>query len=195
MARALILTGGPGAGKTTLCLALASLSHRYRGLLSPRIFTATGNPVGSSARCLETGEEWVLCRSDIEMDGPRFGRFSFSSAGITRAIDCLRGILARPPGFGDAPGSGDLPGLGDPQDPAPQPVVIVDEIGPLELDIGAGFAPVLPLLAGAGHLLLVVRPSLIERVEGLVPNHERTILTVTTENRTSLASRVEAWFG
>ena len=177
MARALILTGGRGAGKTTLCLALASLSHRYRGLLSPRIFTATGTPVGSSARCLETGEEWVLCRSDIDMDGPRFGRFSFSSAGIARAVDCLRGILTRSPGA------------------APHPVIVVDEIGPLELDLGAGFAPVLPLLAGAGNLLLVVRPSLVGRVEGLVPNHERTILTVTTGNRTSLVSRVEAWFG
>jgi len=40
-----------------------------------------------------------------------------------------------------------------------------------------------------------VRPSLVERVEGLVPNHERTILAVTTGNRTSLASRVDAWFG
>jgi nucleoside-triphosphatase THEP1 len=187
MARALILTGGRGAGKTTLCLALAALSHRYRGLLCPRIYTATGNSVGSSARCLATGGEWVLCRSDIELDGPRFGRFSFSSAGIARAVDCLRGILAASPEGGE-------------DDPRPRPdvarpVVIVDEIGPLELELGAGLAPVLPLLAGAGHLLLVARPSLADRVEALLPEHERTLLVVTPENRASLALRVDAWFG
>jgi nucleoside-triphosphatase THEP1 len=168
-----------------LCLALAALSHRYQGLLCPRICTATGNPVGSSARCLATGEEWVLCRSDIELDGPRYGRFSFSSAGLARAVDCLWGILAP---------SSEMGGEDNPQSPDPRPVVVVDEIGPLELELGAGLAPVLPLLAGAGRLLLVARPSLTARVEALLPRHECTILAVTTENRTSLASRVDAWF-
>jgi nucleoside-triphosphatase THEP1 len=184
MARALILTGERGAGKTTLCLALAALSHRYLGLLCPRVYTAAGNPVGSSARCLATGEEWVLCRSDIELDGPRFGRFSFSSAGIARAVDCLRGILTPSLEGGEK----------DPRPDVPRPVVIVDEIGPLELELGAGLAPVLPLLAGAGRLLLVARPSLAGRVEALLPGHERTLLVVTLENRASLAPRVDAWF-
>jgi nucleoside-triphosphatase THEP1 len=176
MARALILTGERGAGKTMLCLALAALSPRYCGLVSPSLLDRAGNRVGFAARCLASGEEWVLGRSDAELGGPRFGRFSFSSAGITRAVDCLRGILSSPPGAG------------------PQPVVIVDEIGPLELDQGEGLSPVLPLLAGAGHLLLVVRPSLADRVEAFVPRHERRIIAVTPENRTLRASVIDGWF-
>src|SRR5512136_584014 len=97
MARAVILTGERGAGKTMLCLALAALSPRYVGLVSPPLLDRAGNRVGFAARCLATGGEWVLGRSDAELDGPRFGRFSFSSAGISHAVDCLRGILSRPP--------------------------------------------------------------------------------------------------
>jgi nucleoside-triphosphatase THEP1 len=170
--RAVILTGERGAGKTMLCLALAALSPRYSGLVSPSILDRAGNRVGFAARCLPTGGEWVLGRSDAELGGPRFGRFSFSSAGIARAVDCLRRILSS----------------------APESVVIVDEIGPLELDQGEGLAPVLPLLAGAGHLLLVVRPSLANRVEALVPRHARRVIAVTAENRTSLASAIDGWF-
>jgi nucleoside-triphosphatase THEP1 len=140
------------------------------------MFVGAGNRIGFSARCLATGEEWVLGRSDTELDGPRFGRFSFSSAGIDRAVNCLRGILTRPPGT------------------APRPVVIVDEIGPLELDQGGGLAPVLPLLAEAGHLLLVVRPSLAGRVEALVPGHRRTVIMVTPEHRASLATAIDVLF-
>lgn len=180
--RAVILTGERGAGKTMLCLALAALSPRYGGLVSPSLLDRAGHRVGFAARCLKTGGEWVLGRSDAELDGPRFGRFSFSSAGIAHAVDCLRGILAARP---------DLAPL---KSRAPRPVVIVDEIGPLELDHGEGLAPVLPLLAGAGHLLLVVRPSLANRVEALVPRHARRVIAVTAENRTSLASAIDGWF-
>ena len=80
MARALILTGERGAGKTMLCLALAALSPRYCGLVSPPLLDRDGNRIGFAARCLATGGEWVLGRSDAELDGPRFGRFSFSSS-------------------------------------------------------------------------------------------------------------------
>jgi nucleoside-triphosphatase THEP1 len=183
MARAVILTGERGAGKTTLCLALAVLSPRYCGLVSPRLHDAADTPVGFSARNLATGEEWVLGRSDTELDGPRFGRFSFSSAGIARAVDSLRGSL-----FSTAPkleGRSERPRSG---------IVVIDEIGPLELEWGAGLAPVLPLLAVAGHLLLVVRPSLANRVEALVPRHARRVIAVTAENRTSLASAIDGWF-
>ncbi len=71
---------------------------------------------------------------------------------------------------------------------------MVDEIGPLELERGEGLAPVLPLLAAAADLLLVVRPSLVGRVETLAPRHERVLFTVTTENRTSLAQAIHARF-
>jgi len=182
---ALILTGERGAGKTTLCLALAALSARYLGIASPRVHDSAGTPVGIAARCIATAEEWVLARSDRELDGPRYGRFSFSSTGIARAVDCLRGILS--PAAREAE---ELRGGG-----GARTVVVIDEIGPLELEQGAGLAPVLGLLPDAGHLLLVVRPSLVVRVEPLVPRHERTLVAVTPGNRSSLAQLIDGLFG
>jgi nucleoside-triphosphatase THEP1 len=192
MARAIVLTGERGSGKTTLCLALAAMSPRYVGLACPRIYSAAGHPVGFSARCLATAEEWVLGRCDTELDGPHYGRFSFSSTGIARAVDCLREILsasAPEEGDADAAETADRPLAGAPN------VVVIDEIGPLELELDKGLAPVLPLLAAAGPLLLVVRPSLAARVRRFIPAHERTLLTLAPGNRSSLAARIDRLFG
>jgi nucleoside-triphosphatase THEP1 len=145
------------------------------------VFDGAGRRVGLSARCLATGEEWVLGRWDRELDGPRHGRFSFSSAGVERAVECLRVILSRSPAGASPKG-------------ALRPVVVIDEIGPLEIEQGAGLAPVLPLLAGAGHLLLVARSSLTDRIEALVPSHRLDLVEVTTENRTSLAPFIDGLF-
>jgi nucleoside-triphosphatase THEP1 len=177
--RALIVTGDRESGKTTLCLALAASSPRFVGLVSVPLLDDGGARIGFAARNLSTGEEWVLGRSDSELGGPRYGRFSFSSAGIARAIGCLRGMLASSGG-----GAGASPG----------PVVVIDEIGPLEIERGEGLAPVLPLLAAAGDLLLVARPSLVDRIETLVPGHRREVLVVTPENRDALARLAIARF-
>jgi nucleoside-triphosphatase THEP1 len=73
---------------------------------------------------------------------------------------------------------------------AQRPVIVIDEIGSLELERGEGLAPVLPLLADAGDLLLVVRPELVARVEELVLRHARGVVLVTPENREVLAAIV-----
>jgi nucleoside-triphosphatase THEP1 len=197
MVRAVILTGDRGTGKTTLCLGLAASSPRFRGLVSVPLLDDGGARVGFAARNLATGEQWVLGRSDTDLGGPRYGRFSFSSGGIARAIDCLRGILASSAagaGAGAAVGAAAAAGADASGGATEGPIVVVDEIGPLEIERGEGLAPVLPLLATAGDLLLVVRPSLVGRVEALVPRHRREVLVVTPENRDTLARLVIARF-
>jgi len=197
MVRAVILTGDRGTGKTTLCLGLAASSPRFRGLVSVPLLDDGGARVGFAARNLATGEQWVLGRPDTDLGGPRYGRFSFSSRGIARAIDCLRGILASSAagaGAGAAVGAAAAAGADASGNATEGPIVVVDEIGPLEIERGEGLAPVLPLLATAGDLLLVVRPSLVVRVEALVPRHRREVLVVTPENRDTLARLVIARF-
>jgi nucleoside-triphosphatase THEP1 len=156
---AIILTGERGSGKTSVCVELARRSKSFVGLVSPPILDAGGRRVGFSALCLESGRRWELARCDADLGGPRWGRFSFSPEGIGRAVDCLRAALDR----------------GAPVDPL---VTVIDEIGPLELQAGAGLAPLLPLLRDAGRLLLVVRPSLVDRVRELLPRHRVEVMGV-----------------
>jgi nucleoside-triphosphatase THEP1 len=136
--RAAILTGERGVGKTTLCLELARGRPGFAGIVSPAIFDAAGHKVGFAALCLQTGEQWELGRSDIVLDGPRYGRYSFSADGFSRAIGCMERALQ-----------------------LPDRVVVLDEIGPLEIEAGEGLATVLPLLEASDRLLVVTRPTFL----------------------------------
>lgn len=146
--RAAILTGERGVGKTTLCIELAKAHPEFSGIVSPAIFDSTGRKVGFSCQCLQSGEQWDLGRSDAPLEGPSYGTYTFSAHGIARGIECVRAALGRP-----------------------GPIVILDEIGPLEMELGAGFFPLLPLLASAGDLLLVTRPRFAARLAGGLPSH------------------------
>jgi nucleoside-triphosphatase THEP1 len=158
--RAALLTGERGAGKTTICLDLARENPLCTGIVSLPLLDGRGERIGLVARSLPDGEEWELARSDRDMGGPRTRRFSFSEEGIRRAVLRLRESLGRR-----------------------EMIAVIDEIGPLELEMGAGFHPVLPLLSSAGSLLVVVRPALLARLSVLVPRHVWEIFTVTPETR------------
>jgi nucleoside-triphosphatase THEP1 len=164
---AALLTGERGIGKTTFCLKLARTSASFSGIVSPAVLDPEGRRIGFQALSLESGESWELARSDRELDGPRFGRFSFSRAGIERSIGSLREGLSRA-----------------------GKTLIIDEIGPLELVKGMGLAPVLPLLASAGNLLVVVRRELLHEVSALIPRHERKVFTITEESRDELLQSI-----
>jgi len=165
--RAAILTGVRGAGKTTLCIDLARSSHGYAGIASPPLAGPDSEKIGFKALCLQTGESWELARSDVALDGPRVGKYSFSAEGIARALECIKRSLG---------GEGRT---------------IVDEIGPLELNRGMGYSAVLPLLAGAGDLLLVVRTELVEPLAEYVPRHAREVFTLTAASRSALRSGIQ----
>ena len=71
---------------------------------------------------------------------------------------------------------------------APPDLLFVDEIGPLELQRNEGFAPVLELLPldGPGHVLVVVRPSLLAALRRRLGRMDFSIYTVTEDNRAIL---------
>ena len=120
--------------------------------------------VGFEAVDVGSGERWPLARTDPstlrlgsgqalrqssgqgsghrqDLGGPRVGPYSFDPAGLTRALRVLERAIST---------GCDL--------------LIVDEIGPLELEQGEGFAPILDLLPveGPTHTLIVVRPALLD---------------------------------
>jgi nucleoside-triphosphatase THEP1 len=166
-ARAAILTGERGVGKTTLCLELARGRPEFVGIVSPAIVDSSGHKVGFSAFCLQTGERWDLGRSDLELDGPHYGKYSFSAAGITRAIHCLEAALA-------------LPGR----------IVVLDEVGPLEMEQHDGFSPILPLVEGIERLLFVTRPIYLPLVGGLLRSHSIREFTLGRSNREALEAGI-----
>ena len=186
-------------GKTTVCQAVADLACRrgYRpdGVITPALYACPersrracpadwelgiGNwgltKVGFEALDVGSGERWPLARTDRELGGPRVGPYSFDPAALDRALRVLRRAIS-----------------------VGCDLLIVDEIGPLELEQGKGFAPILDLLPveGPTHTLIVVRPALLDplllRLRGAVRRPCRTgftVFSVTEENRDELPLRI-----
>jgi len=213
MDQTILLTGRRGVGKTTICQALAELARRrgYRpdGVITPALYACPADwelgigdweltKVGFEALDVGSGERWPLARTDRstalrqssgqgsghrqELGGPRVGPYSFDPAALARALRVLRRAAAT---------GCDL--------------LMVDEIGPLELEQGKGFAPILDLLPveGPTHTLIVVRPALLDplllRLRDAVGRPCRTgftVFSVTEENRDELPLQiVEALWG
>ena len=143
--RVYILTGAQGSGKTTLLGKLIPLIRQHgrsiAGIRAPVVIDL-GIRTGYNVEDIRTGDMLPLCRTSNRNATVSTGPFGFDREGLR---------------FGSAALSLDAVGQRD--------VVIVDEIGPLELT-GGGWAPALrPLLESYdGTLLLVVRPDMLQSV-------------------------------
>jgi len=163
-----IVTGTSGVGKTTLLLKqIERLKNKGRlplGIMTPAIYNETGIKVGFYAVDVANGRKWELGRSDRVLDGPSYGPYSFSEKGFIKANNMLVQVLSK--------GSGNL---------------FLDEIGPLELEKGYGFLPVLSLIRSfseSRNLYLVVRQSLIDEFAGrFLKKKEYRVVEITMENR------------
>jgi nucleoside-triphosphatase len=170
-----ILTGPRQVGKTSVCQAVVEqvrgLGRLPKGVLSSAIEDRAGSKVGFEASDAATGERWLLAHTGLDLDGPTIGPYRFDLAGLERAVGVL--LLACD--------GADL--------------VVVDEIGPLELVRGAGFAPVLDALPlrGPNHTLVVVRPSLLPEFRKRL-GQDFIIYTVSEHNRDILPARITQEF-
>jgi nucleoside-triphosphatase THEP1 len=125
--------------------------------------------VGFEALDVGSGERWPLARTDRELGGPQVGSYSFDPDGLARALRVLRSAAT-----------------------AGCDLFMVDEIGPLELEQGQGFAPILDLLPveGPTHTLIVIRPALLDRLLLHLRGTKFTIFSVTEGNRDDLPLRI-----
>jgi nucleoside-triphosphatase THEP1 len=141
-----LLIGAVGAGKTT---ALTNLAGKWRasdrdvrGVLAHRV-VEEGRLIGYDLEVIGEGKRVPLARKSgtgLEKIGP----FAFSEAGLALGRRTLR-------------------------ESAAAQVVIVDEIGPLELKGGGWTKEVVELLReSSAALVLVVREELSARVRGWV---------------------------
>jgi nucleoside-triphosphatase THEP1 len=176
MSRPLIglLTGPIGAGKTTVAERVAGLAREQGlacgGLLAPALKDGLGTKIGIWGVDLHTEERRILARVDREMGGPRVGAYSFDAATLSWAVDAI----------GSAMGRCDL--------------LIVDEIGKLELWSNAGLAPLLPRLAlgAAARSLVLVRQALLAELQTRLGQVERIVFEVSHDNREQLPPQVVA---
>ena len=173
-----LLTGIRQVGKSSVCQAVAELArargHDIQGVLSPAMHDGDSVKVGFEALDAGSGQRWLLAHMEQGLDGPRIGPYVFDAAGLARAI----GVLKRACDAKDG-------------------LLLVDEIGPLELERGQGFAPILDRLPlqGPGHVLLVVRPALLPALRRCLSRADFSIYTVTEHNREILPGHIvrELW--
>lgn len=139
--RILVITGDAGAGKTTTCRRLAAGAEdrgwRVAGVICPARFEK-GVKTGILATDLRSGDTRLLAVHQRTSDPEALG-YSFDEEALTWAND----IVAAAP---------------------PCDLLIVDELGPLELVQGRGFTSAFQTLQEGKYQLaiVVVRPSLLE---------------------------------
>jgi nucleoside-triphosphatase len=182
-----VLTGAVHIGKTTVCKAVADLvrdrGYCVRGILTPPILDENGERLGIEVVDLASGEHRPLARVWREDDhavpgstakearlegnfaGPQVGIYQFDAA----ALQWGQEAVARAVAVGC-----DL--------------LIVDEIGRLELERNEGFHQVLQLLQTSVVLrsLLVVRFELLGRLRRHMPDLEFITFEVTAASRPAL---------
>lgn len=153
------LTGERGAGKTTFCRALAERARAagwdVAGLLSPGVFE-NGVKTGILAQDLRTGETHPLARvhpapdpanaMQTESFSLAFGNWLFDPSTFIWGNQVLEASL-------------------------PCDLLIVDELGPLELVRGEGWTSALAVLRQPCYRvgLVVVRPELVEVARRSLP--------------------------
>jgi nucleoside-triphosphatase THEP1 len=172
-----LLTGPVGVGKTTVAERVAGLAQRQGvrvgGLLAPAMVNRCGQKVGIWGVDLSSAERRILARTDRDLGGPGVGPYSFDADALAWAVEVIAAAI----------GDCDL--------------LVVDEIGKLELWRGSGLAPVLPALAAgeADRALILVRDGLLAELQARLAISGQVVFRATEENRNDLPAQVLAGLG
>lgn len=172
-----LLAGPVGVGKTTVAERLVGLARRQGvhcgGLLAPALKDGCGQKTGIWGVDVSSAERRILARTDRDLCGPSVGPYSFDADALAWAVRVLEAAI----------GDCDL--------------LIVDEMGKMELWQGLGLAPILPCLAagGAERALVVVRELLLEELQARLAAVDQVVFRASEENRGQLPGQVLAGLG
>jgi nucleoside-triphosphatase THEP1 len=160
MSRIVLLTGGRRLGKSTVCRKTVELAQQ-RGYTCGGILTLAHQGVRDVVD-VHSGRRRRLTTTDA---GPSVsqGRFRFDPETLSWGNEVL-------------------------VEAVPCELLVVDELGPLEVERGKGWVAALDVLRTGDYVLalLVVRPELIGQVQGRLPACSLRPLSVTPENRDRL---------
>ena len=164
----LLVVGEPGSGKTSWCREYVDRRREsgssVGGILCPAI-EQQGQRVGSNAVDLLTGQEVPFARlSGYESfkGGERVGDFTISRDAISFACGAIERAVES---------NCDL--------------VVIDEVGPLELSDQGLMSAVELALASAVNVLIVVRSSLKEALQKHFAEYEVAVVADLTQSRSS----------
>jgi nucleoside-triphosphatase THEP1 len=171
-----VLTGDRGSGKSTVCARVAACAAE-RGLDAAGILTERAEGGQDSARRVvdvASGEE-----------RPFGARPERGAPGDPNTSDPLT------PGWEYDPGMFEWANEVLSRS-APCDLLVIDEIGPLELLGGRGWAKALDVLrSGAfGAALVVCRPGLLKHLEVSLGGSPKAVFEVTPQTRDALPSRI-----
>jgi len=169
----ILLTGERGSGKSTVCSTvrdfIAGSGFRCGGFLTRRDLDDAGATYGLSLEDVAAGACHRLAATRENLGGPRVGPFSMDAAMLALGVQLAHSAFD-----------------------ANLDIVFLDEIGPLELAQGLGFAPTIPLVARHPRVavILAVRPALVEAAAGRLAPRVARVEIVTRENRDLLPRRL-----
>lgn len=164
--RIILLSAERGTGKSTACLRLLDLAQAAGltagGIVAPAVYDADGVKIGIDVVDVAGSERRAL--AVVERDAARatVGQYRFDPQAEAWALGVLLQSLDRP-----------------------LDLVIVDEIGPLELVQGRGYAPVLERLmtARCHGAIVLVRASLAETLADRLRPLSPVTIPLTLANR------------
>jgi len=170
----LLVVGGPRSGKTSWCKEYADRQRKrgssVGGVLSPAI-DKQGQRTGFNVIDLLTGKDAPFARLSRDKSfkkGETVGDYAISVDGITFACSAIKKAID-----------------------SRCDLVVIDEVGPLELG-GRGLMPAVELaLASAVDVLIVVRSSLKEELERRFPEYEFVVLADLTQSPSNASEPID----
>jgi nucleoside-triphosphatase len=175
MDNVVLLTGERGVGKTYLCQQVVqqarALGRRCAGVVSPAVLDG-GDKVGITLVDVGTGESRPLAVADEAPSEVRWGRYRF----LTSTLEWGASVV---------------------EAATPCDLLVLDEVGPLELVSGKGLITALDVLRAGGFALalVVVRPELVGDLAERLADSDALVLKVTLANRDQLPGRIVGLLG
>ncbi len=170
----ILLTGAARSGKTTACWkalpGLRAAGVKIGGFVSPVLLDAAGVKTGIEMWDLSTGEHRTLARVARPGEPSTMGIYRFVEGATAWARDVLAAALLA-----------DIDWL------------VIDEIGPLELHQGGGFAFALEPLADAvraPNAIVMVRESLADELAERLGRFDMVRVHVTPETRADIPAQL-----
>ncbi|MBE3135267.1 MAG: hypothetical protein IMZ55_17515 [Acidobacteria bacterium] len=162
----MIVAGVSGSGKTTVCRQTVALAaargHSVGGIVTvPR--SGTLGELGLDVEDVRRGDRRRLAETTPTADGPVIGQWHFHRSGLEWGDGILASAL-------------------------PCDLLVVDELGPLELVRDDGWAQAMPAVRDGryGVALAVVRPALVQTLLSRLAGMRVITVAVAPDNRDQL---------